>query len=335
MNVLSLFDGISCAQIALERSNIPVRKYLSSEIDPYAISVTQGNYPKTLQVGDVRQLTYNDGKLYRGSEVVFRGKIDLLVGGSPCQSFSGLHNMHKRIDQSALDGKSGMYYQWLRLFYEIKPKWWLLENVVMEKKYQRIISRDLGSDPILINSSDFSAQHRERLYWTNIPVKPWIDCEVVLEQILIPMTEVVATPSLWHSVKGVSMMNREIADGRDHWDFGHHSEVDKGKSSCLLATMHKVIPQNVLIDSREASCFRYDCDFQMTEGCNGCLDGDAYQSKYISTPVIRKFSVLEAERLQRIPEHYTAISGCSNTQRYKMIGNAFTVAVVSHIFSSI
>ena len=151
--VLSLFDGMSCGQIALNKNGFEIKEYYASEIDNHAISVTQNNYPKTIQLGSVTELKTDN-----------LPKIDLLIGGSPCQSFSnaGLRN--------GFDGKSKLFYEYVRVLKETKPTYFLLENVKMKKEWQDIITKELGVEPIEICSSLFSAQQRKRLYWTNINV---------------------------------------------------------------------------------------------------------------------------------------------------------------------
>lgn len=150
--VLSLFDGMSCGQLALQRAGIEYKEYYASEIDKHAISVTQHNFPNTKQLGSITELkSYN------------LPKIDLLIGGSPCQSFS---NAGKG---EGFDGKSGLFWEYLRVLKETKPTYFLLENVKMKKEWRDIISKELGVKPIEINSSLVSAQNRPRLYWTNIP----------------------------------------------------------------------------------------------------------------------------------------------------------------------
>lgn len=152
INVLSLFDGISCGQIALERAGIPINNYFSSEIDKHAIKVTQHNYPSTIQLGDVLKVNASD-----------LPKIDLLIGGSPCQGFSFAG---KQLNFN--DPRSALFFQYVRLLKECKPKYFFLENVKMKKEYQDIISYLLGVEPIEVNSALVSAQNRKRLYWTNI-----------------------------------------------------------------------------------------------------------------------------------------------------------------------
>jgi len=153
INVLSLFDGISCGQIALERAGIEVDSYFSSEIDKYAMQITMANYPNTIQLGDVREIKAEN-----------LPKIDLLIGGSPCQGFS-FAGKQLNFD----DPRSKLFFEFVRLKNDVNPTYWLLENNKMKKEYQDIISNYLGVEPIKINSSLVSAQNRERLYWTNIP----------------------------------------------------------------------------------------------------------------------------------------------------------------------
>ena len=153
--VLSLFDGMSCGQIALNRVGISYGKYYASEIDKHAIKVTQHNYPDTIQLGSVTEI--------KGTDLP---QIDLLIGGSPCQGFS-FAGKGLNFD----DPRSKLFFEFVRLLEETKPKYFLLENVKMKQEFQDIISEQLGVKPILINSSLVSAQNRERLYWTNIPIQ--------------------------------------------------------------------------------------------------------------------------------------------------------------------
>lgn len=153
--VLSLFDGMSCGQIALNRTGISYGKYYASEIDKHAIKVTQHNYPDTIQLGSVTEIKCTD-----------LPQVDLLIGGSPCQGFS-FAGKGLNFD----DPRSKLFFEFVRLLKECNPKWFLLENVKMKKEFQDIISEQLGVKPILINSSLVSAQNRERLYWTNIPIQ--------------------------------------------------------------------------------------------------------------------------------------------------------------------
>jgi DNA (cytosine-5)-methyltransferase 3A len=156
MNVLSLFDGISCGQVALRETSIPIQEYYASEVDSHAISVTQRNFPDTKQIGDVRKVQKRN-----------LPRIDILLAGSPCQGFS---RVGKRFDFN--DERSKLYFEFVRLLKDLKPRYFLLENVVMNKECRDIITSHLGVQPLTINSSLVSAQTRIRLYWTNIPNTP-------------------------------------------------------------------------------------------------------------------------------------------------------------------
>jgi site-specific DNA-cytosine methylase len=169
MNVLSLFDGMSCGQIALERVGINVDNYYASEIDKHAIKVAQANYPNTIHLGDVTQL--------KSCKLPI---IDLLIGGSPCQGFS---SSGKELNFN--DPRSKLFFEFVRTLKECKPKYFILENVKMKKEYQDIITDYLGVEPIEINSCLVSAQNRKRLYWTNIPnIKQPIDKGIMLKDIV-------------------------------------------------------------------------------------------------------------------------------------------------------
>lgn len=328
INVLSLFDGMSCGQIALERAGFKVGKYFSSEVDKHAIKVTQHNYPNTIQIGDVTKVRYENGILYTENGN-FEVEIHLLIGGSPCQGFS-FAGKQLNFD----DPRSKLFFEYSRILDEINPKYFLLENVKMKREFQDIISAMLGVEPVEINSALVSAQNRKRLYWTNIPdVGQPEDKGIFLKDIVLddafpvvlhnlyggfnektprvfqdksPTLRTAAggghipsvvTDNLIHSEKALEYMDREVSDGRTHWDFKHHSDVRDPKSAAVVANFFKGIPYNVLKD--------WNC--------------------------IRKFHPVECERLQTVPDGYTA--HVSDTQRYRMLGNGWTVDVVAYIFS--
>ena len=179
MNILSLFDGMSCGQQALERAGIKVDNYFASEIDKHAISVTMHNYPNTIQLGSVVNV---DGYSLP--------KIDLLIGGSPCQSFSfagkrkGMSTkceteilslgqyLELKMEGFEFEGQSYLFWEYMRILHEVKPKYFLLENVEMGEKWESVLSRAIGVNGIHINSSLVSAQNRKRIYWTNIGMIP-------------------------------------------------------------------------------------------------------------------------------------------------------------------
>ena len=175
MRVLSLFDGISCARVGLERAGIPITSYTAYEIDKHAIAIAKKNYPDTIHHGDVRECKPNENE------------YDLVIGGSPCQDLSIAKKGRKGLDGD----RSGLFWEWVRVWKAAKPKWWVLENVAsMPKKDRDIISKELGVEPVLFNASLVSAQSRKRLFWTNIPFTLPEDRGILLKDILQPPGEV-------------------------------------------------------------------------------------------------------------------------------------------------
>jgi DNA-cytosine methyltransferase len=169
VNILSLFDGMGCGRLALDRINIPVKNYFSSEIDIDAMEVVKRHYPNTIFLGSVTNIIPDQ-----------LPKIDLLIGGSPCQGFS-LAGKQLNFE----DPRSRLFFEYVKLLNSVQPSWFLLENVVMKTEWSNIISHELGVRPVLINSSLFSAQDRKRLYWTNIPIhKRFEDKKIYFEDIL-------------------------------------------------------------------------------------------------------------------------------------------------------
>ena len=175
MKVLSLFDGISCGMVALERAGILVERYVAYEIEPNAIKISKKNYPQIEHCGDV---TMADFTQYKG--------FDMVIGGSPCQDISNMN-----INGKGLEGeRSGLFYQYLRALQEVKPKYFLLENVVGKKEAINGITSALGVEPILIDSKLLSAQKRRRYYWTNIPnVCQPKDKNILMNDVLLPWEE--------------------------------------------------------------------------------------------------------------------------------------------------
>jgi len=168
MNVLSLFDGMSCGQIALKNLGVEVDNYYASEIDHHAIKVSSDNFPKMIHLGDVSKI-----------DLSAIPKIDLLIGGSPCTGFSFAG---KQLNFQ--DSQSKLFFDYVRIWKEIKPTWFLLENVVMKKEFEDVITNYMGVKPIKINSELFSAQNRNRLYWTNIPIGSIVPQNVTLKDVL-------------------------------------------------------------------------------------------------------------------------------------------------------
>lgn len=277
ITVLSLFDGMSCGMIALDRLNIPVKSYYSSEIEKHAITVSNANYPSIIRLGDVRGISLDN----------IDGQVDLLLGGSPCQGFSFIG---KRLNFN--DTRSALFFEYLRLLRELKPRYFLLENVMMNKESSKYISDLLGVQPIVINSSLFTAQNRVRLYWTNIPQSSLPDdCGITLDDVITH------DPSLTHSYPKVS--DRYLPDG--------------------MTTPEKYIcPYNRKVLLHKSTTLRLNVN-------NGNMwVYDYHASKY------RNLHLTEAEKLQGVPVGYT--SSVSQNAAKKMLGNGWTVDVIAHIF---
>lgn len=290
MNIGSMFDGMSCARLAANKAGLNVDNYFASEIDKYAIKVTQHNFPDTVQLGSI--LDYNTWDLPR---------LDLFVGGSPCQDLSRM----KSLDGEGLDGeKSKLFFTYYKALEKFDPKYFLLENVVMDKQDEKIITKLMGVEPILIDSGDFSAQNRPRLYWTNIPVAD-IDftSELVLKDIMQPLSEI--------DSKYIYDEELEVVNGHDKRVYGTlNKRYDNGKRRMTDTT------------SRVYSPFH-------KSGTLTAVSGGHQEKKVFQDGVVRKLTPLEYERLQLVPEGYTSI--VSNSQRYKMLGNGWTVDVIAHI----
>lgn len=226
MNVLSLFDGMSCGQIAISKAGVSYSNYFASEIEQPPMAVTMRNYPNTKQIGDVTKVSSLD-----------LPDIDLLIGGSPCQGFS-FAGKQLNFD----DPRSILFFEFVRLKNELNPKFFLLENVKMKKEYQDIISQYLGVQPILINSSLVSAQNRERLYWTNIPFNKDIkDRGIILSDIL----ENTVNERYILTNKAYDYMGR-LRNGKPRWEY--HKNPLRGKAACLTANMYKGVPYGVIKD---------------------------------------------------------------------------------------
>lgn len=345
INVLSLFDGISCGRVALERAGIPVNKYYACEIDKYAIQISHKNYPDIIQLGSVTDIDWTDDKFK---------DIDLILAGSPCQGFS-----RAGAGLNFSDPRSQLFFDFVEALEIIKPKYFLLENVKMKQEWSDIISSYVGCEPVEINSALVSAQNRRRLYWSNLPVTQPEDKGIYLKDIVLedalpvaihniyggfsedtvrvftdksptirtpsgggnipsfvldkalPMTftesrtdgakeirrrvrketgkdfsprrdkvvvprvdgkancvtATVGIENMVLSANELAYMNREVTDGRNHWDFRHHSDIKDGKSATIVANFFRGVPYNVFKS--------YNC--------------------------IRKFQPIECERLQTLP----------------------------------
>jgi DNA-methyltransferase (dcm) len=317
MKVLSLFDGISCGRVALERAGIPVELYVACEIDKYAIQVSTKNYPDIVRGGDVRQ---------------FHGEgFDLLIGGSPCQDLS----IAKK-DRKGLDGdRSGLFWEYVRILREVKPKWFLLENVAsMPKKDKDIITAELGVEPVLFNASLVSAQSRKRLFWTNIPFSLPEDRGIVLKDILEPdVEECVKNQTITmlpkpkeHEFIQVGYRGAKNACGVGGQALRVYSS--EGKSTTSGVGLYQV--GHIGKNNAQANRVYDPKGKSVTLSANGGGLG-AKTGLYQVEQRIRKLTSIECERLQGLPDNYT--EGISKSQRYKCLGNAFHVDVVAHILS--
>lgn len=303
MKILSLFDGISCARVALDRAGILVEKYYASEIDKYAISISQKNYPDIIQIGDVKQVE----NIWK--EFGLRPDIDLLIGGSPCQDLS----IAKK-NRQGLDGaRSGLFWEYVRILNDIKPKYFILENVAsMPKEAKQIITETLGVEAIMINAALVSAQNRKRLFW----VGKWNGKKY--EQIIIPQPE----------DRGILLK-----------DILENGDSDRLKSYCIDANYWKGTNfQHYLKKGVRQMVFNKWADNKIGDKCRalntGCGSPTTKNSVVVITGKdVRKLTPIECERLQSLSDNYT--EGISNTQRYKALGNGFNVEVIAHILKYI
>lgn len=279
INVLSLFDGMSCGQIALSKVGIEYDKYFASEIDQEAIKATTKNYPNTIQLGSITEL--------KGSSLP---KIDLLFGGSPCQSFSNAGN------GKGFEGKSGLFWEYIRVLREVRPKYFLLENVMMKKEWRDIISKELGVQPIQINSNLVSAQNRKRLYWTNIPnITEPEDKGIFIEDILDNKFD----EKYWLKERNTELLLKKV----------------NIENSPLVACID-VYNKKVKLDRK----------------CPTLTLPHHNSIRLLQNKRIRKLTPSECEKLQNVPIGYTDC-GISDIHRYSMLGNGWTVDVIAHIFS--
>lgn len=381
MKILSLFDGMSCGRVALERAGIPVSQYLASEIDKHAITVSRKNYPDIVQLGDVRLVR-------QMAQAGLFGHVDLLIGGSPCQGFSFAGQ------QLAFnDPRSALFFEFvwtLQALREHNPNIkFLLENVKMKKEHLAVISQMLGVEPVFINSNLVSAQNRQRFYWANWSFGQPADKGIFLKDILETdfddsvlldsgqMNRLATSTDLekkfstidpikaqcmtarqyanWKGnegsfpvVKGAAQRGRPIAPGVNR----QHIEIRNDDKSNALTCRHKdsfIASREIMGISENENGYRpYKNDGHMgsiseiatiykPESKSGAAIAARPPHLYLSGNVeeginYRKLTPVECERLQTVPDGYT--KGVSNTQRYKMLGNGWTVDVIAHILRS-
>lgn len=315
MKVLSLFDGMSCGQIALKKAGIPVTKYFASEIDKHAIKVTQENFPDTIQLGSVTDVTTDQV-----------GEIDLLIGGSPCQGFS-FAGKNLNFD----DPRSKLFFEYVRLLKELKPKYFLMENVRMSKKSQDIISEHLGVEPIVINSNLVSAQNRHRLYWTNIPFDMPTDKGIVLSDII---EGGVVDRDKSHCLDANYFKGGNL---KSYFRKNRRQLVFDSPDALFCASIvgRKINPETGKRDDNNPDLPMVQRLEIQSEGHikTGALNTVQKTNVLTDTKRWRNLTPLECERLQTVPEGYT--NHVSNTQRFRMLGNGWTVDVIKAIFGGL
>ena len=362
MKVLSLFDGISCGMVAMERAGIPVERYVAYEIDKYAIQVSKKNYPQIEHCGDV----------FDGDYAQYKG-FDLLIGGSPCQHWS-IAKKDREITPDGLGGQ--LFMEYVRALKESGCKWFLYENnYSIHKDIKAFISEQLGVEPIMINSALVSAQQRKRCYWTNIPNVGQPEDKGVL------LRDVLESGQAWQDKSYCMTATYDGAVFRNTLERKQRSMVAEPIMKIPEATLKGFceIGPGECVDLRYLGS-KTRAGRKMNEKSN-CLTHDMQFFQYVDTPVrigaygkgaqgqriysikgksvcltncgggkgaktglykidlpdgeyiIRKLTPIEAERLQTLPDNYT--EGISNTQRYKCIGNGWTVDVIAHILENI
>tara|TARA_R110000868_G_scaffold283940_1_gene544372 strand:- start:383 stop:1438 length:1056 start_codon:yes stop_codon:yes gene_type:complete len=349
MNVLSLFDGMSCGQQALKRIGLYVNNYYASEIDKYAIKVTMENYPDTIQLGSVVNV---DGyKL---------PKIDLLIGGSPCQSFSfagkrkGMstkdeqeiltldHYLQLKAEGFEFEGQSYLFWEFMRLLNEVKPKYFLLENVEMGEKWENILSKAIGVNGIHINSSLVSAQNRKRIYWTNIGMEPgglFGDLKSIIQQpkdkgiLLKHILQSEVDEKYFLSEKAMQLLgdkiiNKSVSNEKSMTiDGSYYKGVGIRSGDCRQVIVHNTMPRSSTTGKGGTG------HLSRADGKTYCLDTGNTNAVEMTNSRIRRLTPLECERLQTVKDNYT--NYVSDSQRYKMLGNGWTVDVIAHIFKYI
>lgn len=341
MKILSLFDGISCARIALKKAKIPVDVYYSSEIEDPAIKIAQKRFPETVQLGDIKTLN----KRFDMNKNFANG-IDLMIGGSPCQDLS-----IAKTNREGLKGKrSGLFYEYLRILKEVKPKYFILENVAsMPKEAKAEITKCLGVEPIMINANLVSAQNRKRLFWTNIKgVTLPKDKEIFLKDILQPEKEIdekyYIKDATLKTILEKMLKGKPIAQAfRIRSIQGKSVTLQSGGGGTGTKTgLYWIVPEA----TKKGYAIAKDGDsidlsFPNSSTRRGRV-GDRAKNLMTTNNIavftkgrVRKLTPIECERLQGLPDGYTNGGDTSDNQRYKVLGNAFNADVIAHILSFI
>lgn len=298
MVVLSLFDGMSCGQIAFDKLGIKFdgvnNKYFASEIKKHAIKVTKHNYPNTIHIGDVTKVSYKNGTLYTENGEYEVGKIDYLIGGSPCQDFSYAKLQTSKNNKYGLEGdKSKLFYEYLRLLKEINPKYFLLENVRMKEDSKKQLDKYLGVEGRYINSIDFSFQNRPRFYWTNINILPYEPKDINFQDHKDTDYEYCKQFKVNKTISRLRMWNN--GNGTNNFKTGCANVTDSEKIFCLTR-------------------------FQDRCPNSGLIEFDDF---------CRFLTRRELELAQTVPVGYT--NCLSYNQAQDILGDGWTVDVIAHI----
>lgn len=298
MTVLSLFDGMSCGQIALDRLGVHVSAYYASEIKRHAIKVTKHNYPDTIHIGDVRNVSYKNGTLYTDKGEFNIGKVDLMIGGSPCQDLSSINKVRRGLSGS----KSNLFWDYHRILNEVSPSYFLLENVGSAPIDDlKIITNALGADGVRINSSLASAQMRDRIYWTNI------------------------------SGTGVDLFgNPYIEQPEDKnimlADILEDAYTDLPKAGCLLAGR--------TLNRTDEDILKGYVKRRLSGGMSRSSIAFCYTNKELDIDKgIRPYSQKECEMLQTVPVGYTDC--LSYDQAVNVLGDGWTIDIICHILKGL
>jgi DNA (cytosine-5)-methyltransferase 3A len=357
IKVLSLFDGISCAQIALRKAGFEIESYHASEIDADALQITARKFPKTIQIGDVKEVK---GKDFKG--------IDLLIGGSPCQDLSIANNKRKGLKGE----RSGLFYEYLRILKEAKPKYFVLENVAsMSNGSRDEITKLIGVEPIMINAALVSAQNRKRYFWTNIPnMKQPKDKKIILADIIheargekfdVDKYIVKGNHLEWikdperlrkkyaqiNGEKAITMTARQYASWNGTYLSVRIGSIGKpGQANRIYSIEGKSDALSALGGGRGAKTGLYFIiqkgrgfnkgGIKAKDGKVPTLSSSSWQDNnhLLTKSYVRKLTPIECERLQSLPANHTG-GGISDSKRYKALGNAFNANVIAHILKNI
>lgn len=356
MKILSLFDGIACGYEALINARIKIDLYLASEIDNDAIRIAQFNHPDIIEIGDVRNVFYRrykyedsknvDGVLNfaSGGGIAFEDSIDLLIGGSPCTNFSSIgyaqgmktgnvdvtsleQYLELKRNGAQFEGQSYLFWEYVRLLCEVKPKWFLLENVEMSKKWESIVTNALGVEPIRINSSLVSAQNRPRLYWTNIKgVTIPKNRNVMLLDVLDKKTK-------QNEIDVINCMTIQNAIPKLVKKYGYLPSMFNAYNVKEIIDKACALSRGSMITSSCAVTLFVRNERGVHKVINGIMDEKWPTRLDDGLYNLRRLSIKEMERLQTMRDGYVDDLSLSTSKKGQMLGNGWTVEVISHIFS--